>query len=74
MKARDFCYWLQGFFEIGGTEPLNEEQVKMIRDHLNLVFLHEIDPSFPKQEQSALNAIHEGKPVPGFPKDVKMRC
>jgi uncharacterized protein YjaG (DUF416 family) len=33
----EFCYWLQGCLELGAKE-LNEEQVKIIRDHLDLVF------------------------------------
>jgi hypothetical protein len=42
MTSRDFCYWLQGFYEITGTDIISEPQSKMIRRHLNLVFKHEI--------------------------------
>ncbi len=47
MKSRDFCYWLQG--ELEGNEPviLNEKQVTTIKSHLNMVFIHDIDPQFP---------------------------
>ena len=54
MTSRDFCYWLQGYFEIHGNRPvrepesvynLNDSQVDMIRKHLAMVFIHEIDPS-----------------------------
>jgi hypothetical protein len=52
MTGRDFCYWLQGFFEISENLEddikdikLTDKQVKIIRSHLNLVFTHEIDPS-----------------------------
>ena len=38
MNAQDFTYWLQGFFEISGTNQLTEDQVKIIKDHLQLVF------------------------------------
>lgn len=42
MTARDFAYWLQGFFEInegcGGVKALTETQTEMIRKHLDLVF------------------------------------
>ena len=54
MTSRDFCYWLQGFFEIsiagepGLTIPISNEKVNMIMNHLNLVFKHEIDPSVDK--------------------------
>lgn len=46
MTPREFCYWLQGFFEIKGQlkgdikEPLTPQQVTMIRDHLQYVFTH----------------------------------
>lgn len=67
MKAVEFCYWLQGFFEIAReTAPLNAEQVIAIRNHLALVFKHEIDPSY-GGDQAALQAIHDGKPVQAAP-------
>ncbi len=66
MKSRDFCYWLQGFFEISGGSAviLNSEQIQMIQNHLNMVFVHEIDPSFPAQEQGKLNETHRPPPIP----------
>lgn len=47
MTSRDFCYWLQGYFELGSHDRnyLGPEQVECIRKHLALVFTHEIDPS-----------------------------
>lgn len=45
MKSRDFCYWLQGFFELSSDKSLDYDQIAAIRNHLNLVFKHEIDPS-----------------------------
>lgn len=45
MTSRDFAYWLQGFFEISEAEQLSQNQVKMIKKHLAMVFIHEIDPS-----------------------------
>jgi hypothetical protein len=74
MTSRDFCYWLQGYFEIEGNQPrppeygasLNSEQIKTIRNHLNMVFKHEIDPSFgPKAVQEALAKAHQGLPITG---------
>ena len=45
MNARDFCFWLQGYFELAdaGLDPatgfsLSREQVDMIRTHLGYVF------------------------------------
>lgn len=65
MTERDFCYWLQGFFEIlgasnpGGDFPvLNGKQVDMIKNHLNLVFVHSIDTPDPTGK---LQAAHDGK-------------
>jgi len=48
MTSRDFCYWLQGYFEISKASTLSEEQTQDVRNHLNMVFIHEIDPSFPQ--------------------------
>jgi hypothetical protein len=64
MTSRDFCYWLQGFFEISaagtnGSGPVPVTQVEIIKKHLNLVFKHEIDPSFgDDKKQQELNKIH----------------
>ena len=64
MTSRDFCYWLQGFFELQGTnQALTPEQVQIIKIHLKLVFLHEIDPSYSdnKVVQQIFQNIHDGK-------------
>lgn len=66
MTSRDFCFWLQGFFEINDAKPASHEatrfdyrQADMIRKHLALVFVHEIDSSMgPPAHQEALNALH----------------
>jgi hypothetical protein len=57
MQSRDFCFWLQGFFEIGGdADALTAAQTAMIRRHLELVFAHDIARSL--RERPA-------PPVPG---------
>lgn len=61
MKTRDFAYWLQGYFEIAGPGPLSENQVKIIMKHLNMVFYHEIDPSFGANNEG-LDEIHGEDP------------
>ena len=38
MNEVNFCYWLQGFFEMTESSTLNTHQIKMIKQHLNLVF------------------------------------
>lgn len=70
MKSRDFVYWLQGFFEISGTVSLTHEQVTAIKNHLNLVFKHEIDPQMGGADvQKTLNHLHS--PHDG---DIRLRC
>lgn len=66
MTSRDFVYWLQGSFELNEPVTLNEKQTKLIKQHLALVFIHEIDPSQGDEEhQKKLNEAHSG---------VKYRC
>jgi len=40
MTSQDFCYWLQGFFEINGGEvkEITPEQSKVIQNELASVF------------------------------------
>lgn len=61
MTARDFAYWLQGLFELGDPKTLDGKQTDLVKRHLAMVFVHDIDPSAggPAQ-QEALNKIHEG--------------
>ena len=53
MTERDFCYWLQGYFEIldpaseGLNIPLGARQVQCIQEHLKLVFQHKATPPAP---------------------------
>ncbi len=63
MQARDFCFWLKGYLEITQSaqaiDCLTSEQVEMIEKHLDLVFIHEIDPSMGGPEhQKKLNQVH----------------
>jgi hypothetical protein len=65
MTSRDFVYFLQGFFEINEPQTINKQQVEIIKNHLNLVFKHEIDPSLnegkSKEEVKELQDVHDGK-------------
>lgn len=75
MTSREFCYWLQGWFEINtgenSIEELTFEQVDAIKKHLALVFKHEIDPSYGNQAHvDELNAIH----APLRPHNPTLRC
>lgn len=80
MKARDFCYWLMGALEAGKMETMDADQVREVRAHLDMVFIHDIDPTFPAKQQSLLNDAHQkgkgasGIPLHDRPEDVVMRC
>jgi hypothetical protein len=42
VKAENFCFWLQGFFELnGGAASITPEQAEQIKTHLALVFKHD---------------------------------
>jgi hypothetical protein len=67
VKSVEFCYWLQGFFELhpentkGASDgiSLSPAQVGLIAKHLAMVFKHEIDPSYGSEKaQQALSALH----------------
>lgn len=59
MTSVNFCYWLQGLFELGSPEALTAEQTEQIKRHLALVFKYEIDPQMGDENiQKALNEIH----------------
>lgn len=63
MTSREFCYWLQGYFELRGENAgsIGSHQAEVIKKHLALVFKHEIDPSMgPPAVQAVLNDIHGG--------------
>lgn len=68
MKAYEFCYWLQGLLELQDPTSLNEAQTQKIKNHLNMVFLHDIDKSYPETDK--LNVIHGKTNIDG----LVMRC
>lgn len=70
MKSVEFCYWLQGLFELGKPETLNAEQTELIKKHLAMVFVHEIDPSYPDKQKPVLNHLHN----PSDPLRPTYRC
>ena len=57
MTTRDFCYWLQGLFELVETKTLDEKQTQMIKNHLKIVFLVEANKGT-KELQETLRKIH----------------
>ena len=82
MTSRDFAYWLQGYFEITDTKTINKEQTQIIKNHLNLVFKHDIDKQYTPGDGS--QEIHDGKIPPlkingipnnmGQPDNGLLRC
>lgn len=88
MTSRDFCYWMQGLFEIGRPAALDAGQVDLIRRHLAMVFVHEIDPSFGgPEQQEKLEKLHKApspeamkelikklEQVTVTPSDITYRC
>lgn len=70
MKPSDFVYWLQGYFELSESTTMSEKQVQIVKNHLNLVFTHVIDPEqvahLPQNVQAEVSAdlqnIHDGEP------------
>lgn len=64
MTSREFCYWLQGYFELRSNKDceLTKEQAGEVQRHLSLVFAHDIDPSQGSTlHQQTLNAIHNSQ-------------
>jgi hypothetical protein len=82
MTSREFCYWLQGLFELSETKALDAKQTELVRCHLAMVFKHEIDPSYGTPEhQAELGKLHEAveklekhAASPHARPDVRMRC
>lgn len=61
MKSVEFCYWLQGYFELYGPKMIDEKETELIKRHLCLVFKHEIDSSYGNENhQQELQSIHDG--------------
>lgn len=75
MNTVDFCFWLQGFFEISGNTEINAKQAEIIKNHLNLVFKHEIDP-LRESETTTLTSVLNYAHSPGvtLPNDQLIRC
>lgn len=50
LAPENFCFWLQGFIEMSGATSINEEQMKVLKEHLELVFkkvaTQQVQPQF----------------------------
>lgn len=73
MKSTEFCYWLKGLFDLADPKELDEHQTDLVKRHLSMVFYHEIDPSYPPEQQKPLLDIHEGMPI-SDPFTVLVKC
>lgn len=59
MDSIQFCYWLQGFFEIADPERISIDEIKIIKDHLQLVF-NKVTPSPTKDMSDFYKIPHCG--------------
>jgi len=66
MEGYNFCLWLKGGFDMLENKTFSINQIESIKTKLNLVFKHEIDPSFGELE-GELNKIHN-PPIINIPK------
>lgn len=76
MTPENFTYWLQGYLElsrrgtVGGNISLDSIQVKIIEEHLNLVFTKVT----PDRSNPTMNELFkEAVTRPVFPKNVTER-
>lgn len=62
MTPQDFCYWLQGYFDLSNNVTLTQGQVEQIKNHLKLVSYHHIDPKEPGNGQvsQAIRSVTNG--------------
>jgi hypothetical protein len=77
MNTQDFCYWLQGFFELSGEDNLTPQQVKVIKEHLQLAFKKETTETVKKESiDEFLDRMRKGIYSPGVikPNDLKVTC
>lgn len=44
MSPENFSYWLNGYLELSNSDSLTSQQVKIIKEHLALVF-NKVTPS-----------------------------
>lgn len=76
MTPEQFCYWLQGFFELKRTidhrEGATPETMKVIEDHLRLVFdkktPQRLSREFTEEEKREWERLVKevSKPCPGL--------
>ena len=73
MTPENFCYWLQGWFELNETidhrEGATPETLKMIQDHLALVF-NKVTPNQAERNKEirdkVIEILNESKRIGGY--------
>jgi len=70
MTPENFCYWLQGFFEISQSSEITSEQAMMIKRHLDLVF-HKSPITHPYVFPAPID--YTGTPIPDYG-EIKVTC
>ena len=74
MTSQNFAYWLMGYFEVSNPKEIGPKETESIKNHLALVFKHEIDPSMgDEKHQQILNEIHKPS-LDRITEDGIMRC
>lgn len=56
MTPENFCYWVQGYFEIGNIQSLDSAQVLVVKDHLALVF-KKVTPQYPSLDKETASDV-----------------
>lgn len=65
MNELQFCYWLQGYFELTDSgQPLSAQQVQIIKDHLELVF-KKVTPDRVLNYSIDYSPVKMSTPIPG---------
>lgn len=59
MTPENFTYWLQGALELGQVRSFNEDQVRIIQDHLDLVFNKGTPLRLPKEDSDNTKRLVE---------------
>lgn len=81
MTPEQFCYWLQGYFELqpSGSGSISAAQARVIKEHLQLTFekvttlstedvnLIPIDREFPSEVQQESPDAADTDPAPALP-------
>jgi hypothetical protein len=64
MTPQNFCYWLQGWFELNRTvdhrDGATPETMKMIEEHLALVFKEEYKVANPPVQGTSVKSFIDG--------------